>query len=111
VYVLTLVYSIRPISTYSGQGTAKPGVDSSTHAVIYMAGTMPRVEPNEQRMTKDPIAVIPASPAEKLDKMSRINFGKVYTIEYNVKVMDVGMVTPDSQRNLHHYAYYELTRP
>jgi len=28
--------------------------------------------------------------------MSRLNFGKVYSVEWNVKVMDVGKVNADS---------------
>jgi hypothetical protein len=28
--------------------------------------------------------------------MSRLNFKKIYTVEYNVKVMNVGKVTKDS---------------
>jgi hypothetical protein len=50
----------------------------------------------EKYLIKEPIAVEKASSEQKLDPMSRINYHKVYTIEYNVKVMNVGLVTRDS---------------
>jgi hypothetical protein len=47
---------------------------------------------------KQSICVQPTKPFYKFDQMSRINYGKVYTIEHNVKVEDFGMVIQD-----HHY--------
>jgi hypothetical protein len=47
-------------------------------------------------LTKKSITVDKASADQKLDRMSRLNFKKVYTIEHNVKVMSVGRVTKDS---------------
>jgi len=40
----------------------------------------------------DSIRVIPTRQGESMDPMSRINFKKVYTVEYNVKVRDFGNV-------------------
>jgi hypothetical protein len=102
--------SIRSISTYSGQGVAKAGVRPSDHAIIHMAGTRPQLRVNEPPMTKEPLTVTPASPDEKLDVMSRINFGKIYTVEYNVKIKEVGMLRGESKRRLIQYSNYELTR-
>ena len=47
-------------------------------------------------MLKKPIAVTAASSEQKLHYMSRINFGKPYTVEWNVKVMNVGKVHENS---------------
>jgi hypothetical protein len=47
---------------------------------------------------------------QKLDKMSRINFGKHYTVEWNVKVMNVGRVVPDSMSAFVGYYYNESNR-
>ncbi|KAJ5089650.1 hypothetical protein N7532_008334 [Penicillium argentinense] len=74
-----------PITPYSGQDIAKSGVDRNRHAVIYMRGTRPTTRANEARMTKDPIEVRTAKQDQKLDSISRINFGKVYTVEHNIK--------------------------
>jgi hypothetical protein len=94
-------HSNRPINTYNGQGVTKPGLSESdrrAHAIIYMTDTRPFCLPEEERyLTKKPIAVEKASADQKLDSMSRLNFKKVYTIEHNVKVMNVGRVAKDSQ--------------
>jgi hypothetical protein len=50
----------------------------------------------EKYLIKKRIAVEKASPDQKLDPMSRLNFKKIYTIEHNVKVMSVGRVVKDS---------------
>jgi hypothetical protein len=94
-----------PIATYGGQGTLKHGLSEAevkAHAVIYMVGTSSEADP-EEKMVKHPIAVNPAHEDQKLLPMSRINFDKLYTIEYNVKVMNVGKVADSSMHNLHIY--------
>jgi hypothetical protein len=70
--------------------------------VIYMVGTSSAAAPGE-KIIKNPIAVRPAREDQKLHPMSRINFGKIYTIEHNVKVMNVGKVADESLYNLWHY--------
>jgi hypothetical protein len=93
-------HSNRPINTYNGQGVTKPGLSESdrrAHAIAYMTDTRPFCLPEEERyLNKKPIAVEKASADQKLDPMSRLNFKKVYTIEHNVKVMNVGKVAKDS---------------
>ena len=60
-------------------------------------------------MAKKPIAVTAANPEQKLHFMSRLNFGKVYSVEWNVKVMDVGKVNADSIAAFTGYWRNELT--
>lgn len=60
-------------------------------------------------MVKQPIAIDPASPREKLDQMSRLNFGKVYTVEFNVKVRNVGTVANGSKANFEGYVQNALS--
>jgi hypothetical protein len=67
--------------------------------VIYMVGTSPEADPAE-KIVKNPIAVNPAGQDQKLHPMSRINFDKMYSIEHNVKVMNVGKVADGSLHNL-----------
>ncbi|KAI2731698.1 hypothetical protein CBS147354_807 [Penicillium roqueforti] len=97
-----------PITTYSGQGVAKAGVDRSKHAVIHMRGDRPRTVKFEPRMAKEPLEVDPARPDQKLDCMSRVNFGKVYTVEHNVKVLPVGKITEASRARFLEYAQGEF---
>jgi hypothetical protein len=90
----------RPISTYGGQGTAKKGVDPSAHAIIYMSDTTPSRLPSETGMTKKPLRVDPAGADQKLDAMSRVSFARIHTVEHNVKVMEVGRISPSSMKDL-----------
>lgn len=51
-------------------------------------------------MRPSPIRVDPDEKGSKLNPCSRVNFGKVYTIEHNVKVKSWGMVNRDSMQAL-----------
>lgn len=86
-----------PISTYGGRGTAKPGINAAQHAIIYSLGTAPERFVEEQNLLPTPIEVIKSRPEElPLDPRSRVNLGKCYTVEYNVQVRNLGIVTPAS---------------
>jgi hypothetical protein len=104
-----------PINTYNYQGVAKKGLspeDRQAHSIIYMDDTKPAIHPAERGMMfKSPIAVCAASSEQKLHCMSRINFGKVYSVEWNVKVMNVGKVHRDSMFNFEGYWRNEVTKP
>ena len=89
-----------PIHTYGGQGILKRGLDlreRQAHSIIHASDTEPAARREElDVLVKKPIAVTMANQEQKLDKFSRINFAKPHTVEWNVKVMNVGKVTPDS---------------
>jgi hypothetical protein len=57
----------------------------------------------ETGMTKDPLVVTPAGPGDKLDPLSRIHFAKVYTIEHNMKVRNIGKIAQHSIHLLEKY--------
>jgi hypothetical protein len=59
----------------------------------------------ENGMALEPIEVTMATPHQKLDKMSRLNFLKPYSVEHNVKAMDMGFVSPRSMPYL--LAYWQ----
>lgn len=98
------------ISTYGSQGVAKRGVQKSDHAIVYSgrappadiprADEMPSRQEQGKGMRPQRIRVDMADRTDALDPMSRLNFGKVYTIEHNVKVRDVGMVNTNSMSDL-----------
>ena len=102
-----------PIRTYNYQGVAKKGPstqDREAHCLIYMDNTDPAIDPKEKGlMAKKPIAVTASSPEQKLHKMSRLNFGKVYSIDWNVKVMGMGMVNANSMAAFTGYWHKEVT--
>jgi hypothetical protein len=94
------------ISTYSGQGTTKPGVVPNDHAAVVPLGTPKGTytkHPKGEFMMKLPLEVKIEYPGETIDPMSRINFAKPYTVEHNVKVRNVGRVVGDSVKRLDEY--------
>jgi len=91
-----------PIVTYAGMGVGKPGVVKSEHAIIYTGKIPPQVLPNEQPGRGErpllPVAirVDPEDRCDNLHPASRLDFGKVYTIQHNLKVKDFGLVNQRS---------------
>jgi hypothetical protein len=95
--------------TYGGQGTNKYGVHSEHHAVIHSSREPVLLPGEESRMTKPPIRVVHENPRHKLDKSSRLNFTKIYTVECNVKVWFIGKIHQDSEWSLR--AAYDQEHP
>jgi hypothetical protein len=95
------------ISTYGGRGTLKHGCTPSEHAIVYLTGTQPtRLDGEWERgMRKDPIEIEPASATETMDPASRLRFGKIHSIEWNVKVREIGVVSRKHKSKL--LAYYQ----
>ncbi|CAO2655104.1 Nn.00g101680.m01.CDS01 [Neocucurbitaria sp. VM-36] len=86
-----------PISTYQGQATTKPGVGVQDHAAVVLEGCEAQYHPNETELRKSPMFIkVENQTTGPIDPMSRINFAKVYTVEYNVKVRNVGRFISDS---------------
>lgn len=94
----------RQISTNGGKGAAKTGLKQGEHAIAYTSA-VPPPPLLEERLSKEPIRINAVDQTEKLDATSRINLGKVYPVEHNVKICEVGMVAPADIRKL--TAYYK----
>ncbi|KAL8692903.1 MAG: hypothetical protein Q9218_002161 [Villophora microphyllina] len=92
-----------PITTYSGKGATKKSVDKSAHTIVYTGNVAPKRLPDEKGMSKEALRVIPVGPEEMLDPMSRINIGKIYPIEMNNKVKEIGQLDPASKAKLISY--------
>jgi hypothetical protein len=98
--------SALPISTYNGQGVARPRVVKSDHAIIYAGpdAPHPRLEEfpsrEEAPMRSIPIRVDLDNASEKLDPMCRINFAGIHMIQHNVKTKSVGVVNKNSLADL-----------
>ena len=90
-----------PIYTYSQQGTAKVGTVVGDHAPLVEEGCAVYHAPGEdpQRLKKA-LYIIIEDPSIQWDPYSRINFGKVSTVEYNVKIKKVGRISPGSLADL-----------
>ncbi|KIW88293.1 uncharacterized protein Z519_10860 [Cladophialophora bantiana CBS 173.52] len=88
-----------PINTYHGKGISRDSFDEEdhqAHAIIYMEDTKPERLPGEPVMLKTPIMVDKTSEDKKLHPASRIRFDKVFTIEHNVRVKNVGKISAAS---------------
>ncbi|KIX04533.1 uncharacterized protein Z518_05403 [Rhinocladiella mackenziei CBS 650.93] len=100
-----------PISSYSGRGVTKnmDSKDAQAHAIIYPSSRPkpPRPLEDEPDFKKRAIAVN-MNEGHSLGTTSRIHFGKSYTIEWNIKVMDVGMIADNSMPEFEEYWKQEL---
>lgn len=103
--LVQLTSRISPIFTYSGKATLKRGVRPTEHAVIHTSGCRPTLLEDETGIVKDPIAVETPLDQRPLHQASRIYFGIVHPIQYNVKVKDLGMVCQDNIPKV--IGYYE----
>jgi hypothetical protein len=93
------------INSYGGNGVAKKGMkpaERKAHTIVHMRNATPIKHPDEVGMDKQPIAVNMA-PGQTLNSMSRLNFGGPHTVQWNVKVMNVGIVHLDSMPYLISY--------
>lgn len=94
--------SALPITSYGHRGVGKPGVNKSEHSIIYTTKAPPDPLPGElptrgeNGMRPQAIRVDTDDPAEKLDHHSRLDYGKVHTIQHNIKVKAFGKVNPKS---------------
>ncbi len=84
-----------PIQTYQKRGTTKSHTNLDSHAIVYVAGSEPKLLPEEEwpRMGNFPVVVEDKSVT--IDQSSRLNFGKVYTVEHNIKVRNVGKISKE----------------
>ncbi|KAF2727514.1 hypothetical protein EJ04DRAFT_451204 [Polyplosphaeria fusca] len=85
-----------PIQTYRRRGATKPGLVPEDHGVIYTGerGDDPPELLENEGISKSPIRVDSAA-GELLEPESRINYGKPYAVEHNVKVLEIGQVAPE----------------
>ncbi|KAH6688849.1 hypothetical protein BKA61DRAFT_305065 [Leptodontidium sp. MPI-SDFR-AT-0119] len=89
-----------PVTTYDGKGYKKRGINLNNHGLIYSSRDPP---PHPDGITKEPLKIILSKGAEKLVNPSYLNYGRVYTVETNVKVRDVGKLDDASKKLLRSY--------
>ena len=97
-----------PIMSYGKQGVGKPTVKKSEHSIVYTTKDPPEPLPEEtpsrgeEGMRPQAIRIDVDNPTHKLDHTSRLDYGKVYTIQHNIKVQSYGKVNPRSMNALVH---------
>jgi len=82
-----------PIQTYGRRGVTKPGLLARDHAPLVAKDQTEQLLPGEVGLRPALHAILEGS--ETIDHRARINFHKVYTIEYNCKVCGVGRIAPE----------------
>lgn len=80
------------MNTYGRQGTAKLGAKPEDHAAVYKQGG-PGPDMRGETLSKESFPII-VEVSETIDPKSRINFNKPYTVEHNIKIMNVGRIAP-----------------
>lgn len=88
-----------PVTSYAQAGAKKPGIQLNDHGFIYSRQVPTTVE----GMIPLPLKVNISKGAAHLQDPSLVNYAKVYTVETNVKVKDVGDLDKDSRAILRHY--------
>lgn len=88
--------------TYHGQGTAKKGVQSDDYAAVYASDNTVQLQPAET-LIKEPFPIIVENVSESIHPMSRLNFGRIYTVEHNVKVLKIGRIPDEHHARLTSY--------
>ena len=98
------------ISTYGGQATTKPGINPADHAAVVQEGTTAARHSGEN-LVHEPIEVKIEDRDVSIHAMSRINFAKIYTVEHNIKVRNVGRVTSESLQEIERHFLKALGIP
>ncbi|KAL9096282.1 MAG: hypothetical protein Q9165_001279 [Trypethelium subeluteriae] len=94
------------VHTYGRQGTSKIDARASDHAAVIPAGKSVVLHPDEKELKKDPIQIIVEDAKVELDHTARLDFSRVYTIEYNLPVRNIGRILP---KDLGKYERYFIT--
>jgi hypothetical protein len=92
-----------PIHTYRGRGTLKEGVNPKEHAAIYLKSKGVELLPGEKLAIEPFPLILENDKNVQIDISSRINFGKIYTVEHNVRVLNVGRIEPTSVPRLRQF--------
>jgi hypothetical protein len=89
----------RAITTHNGRGAAQR--NASEHGVVYTGAAAPPARfRNEADILPTAIRIDPFDEDDTLHSASRVNYGKVYNIEHNVKVKPYGVVNNQFMHSL-----------
>jgi hypothetical protein len=103
VEVQSKILYAMPVATYAGRATTEPDVIADDHAILYKWGYAPILLPGEDGITKSSFAIVTHDPSYDVPPTCRINFGACHSIEYNVKVKDVGFILQNQLAALRGY--------
>lgn len=99
-----------PLATYGGQGTLKRGLNQDDFAAVFDKKLKKAYLRPGEELQKHPFPV-EVEDDEKLDRMTRLNFSKVYTVECNVKVLKTGRIPSSEHKRLLRYFAESMPGP
>lgn len=97
------------INTYNEQGVNKKGVHADHHTIIYSERSPTYLPGESAKLNKQPLHMKPDSKRHKLHPASRLNYAKIYTVEYNIKVWFIGTLSSESLGQM--YSDYDIVHP
>ena len=71
--------------------------------MLYRVGTSPEAPHEDEGITRDPIGIIVEDTEYYISPFARLDCGRIYTVEDNLKVAKVGRVHQDSLDLLKEY--------
>jgi hypothetical protein len=92
-----------PVHTYSGRATSKPGVNPDDHTALVRPGEAVVYAPGEAELKNTPLEIVIENESVDFNPLSRLDFGKIYTIHFNWKVRTMGRIEPNSLKLLEEY--------
>lgn len=95
-----------PINSYSGRGLTDKNMsddEKQAHTIIHAVGSLPVRIKSEVKLDKEPIAV-KMEPGEELTPSSRLHFGKVQCIDWNIRVKKIGRIV--DKKNMRRLTLY-----
>jgi hypothetical protein len=98
------------LNTYHRQGASKNRIRADNYAAVYPVGGEVRLSPDEN-LTKAPFPIKVEEAREYIDPTSRINFGRLYTVEHNIKVLKVGRIPNEHLPRLDEYFVNSIVGP
>jgi hypothetical protein len=90
------------LNTHHRKGASKEGVNPDNYAAVYPLGGTVQLGPDEN-LTKKPFPIKVEGSGESISPKSRLNFGRIYTLEHNIRVKKVGRIPDEYHQQLDDY--------
>ena len=92
------------ITSYGGTSTAQTSRGRpKDFVVLYSCAIEPPAPFPEEGIVRPPIAVIIEDGEQFISPLARLDCGRIYTVEDNLKIMKIGRVQPESLLKLEEY--------